>query len=116
MDEHAYAGHKEQPDRRQRIEKEAGVRIERCERTIALRKVQMPVTAAEPGVDNFLEGTSGTMREMRVVNHREASEQKRKHHRANADRADGGRPQSPPEEKHYRGPEGREERDEPDVI
>jgi hypothetical protein len=56
------------------------------------------------------------MREVRVLDDREASEQKRKDDHANADRVNRGLLQSPPEKEHNRGPEGREERDQPDVV
>ncbi len=56
------------------------------------------------------------MRKVCVLKDRKAGKQKRKHDHANADRADRSLLQSPPKEKHHRGPKGREERDQPDVV
>jgi hypothetical protein len=56
------------------------------------------------------------MCEVRVLDDREAGEQKRKDDHADANRVNRGLLQSPPEKKHHRGPEGREERNQPDVV
>ena len=56
------------------------------------------------------------MRKVRVLDDREAGEQKRKDDHADADRVDSGLLQSSAEKEHHHGPEGREERDQPDVI
>src|SRR5208337_329523 len=103
-------------DRRKRIKQEPGIGVERGERPILLNEVQMPVAAAEPGINNFLERMSRAMRKMRVIDDREAGEQERDDDHADADRVDRGLLQPPPEKKHHRGPEDREERDQPDVI
>ena len=116
MDQHAHAGDKEQPDGRERIEQESGVGVEGGGRAVVLNEVQMPVAAAQPGINNFLEGLPCAMRVVRVLDHREAGKQERNDNHANADRVDRGLLQSPPEKEHHHGPEGREERDEPDVV
>src|SRR6266478_629809 len=76
----------------------------------------MAVAAAQPRINNFLEGTSRAMREVRVLNDRDAGEQECEDDHADADRVDSGLLQSPPEKEHHHGPEGREERDQPDVV
>jgi hypothetical protein len=56
------------------------------------------------------------MRKVCVLKNRKTGEKKREHDHANADRVNGGLLQSPPEKEHHRGPESREERDQPDVV
>ena len=90
--------------------------LNEASRAVALHEVQMPVAAAQPGINNFLEGLSRAVREVRVLDDREAGEQERNHDRADADRVDRGLLQSPPEKEHHRGPEGREERNQVDVV
>ena len=116
MDQHAHAGHEEQPDGGERIEQETGVGVERGGRAVVLDEVQMAVAAAEPGVNNFLEGLAGAVREVRVLDNGEAGEQKRNDDRADADRVDRRLLQAAAEEEHDRGAEGREERDQVDVV
>ena len=116
MDQQAHAGYKEQPDGRKRIEQESGVGIERSEPPVALNEVQMPIAAAQPRVNNLLERMSRAMREVRVLDDREAGEKERKDDHAHADRVNRGLLQPPAEKEHHRGPEGREERNQPDVV
>src|ERR1035437_2278807 len=116
VDQHTHAGDKEQPDRRERIKQESGVDVEGSECPVALNEIQMPVATAQPGIHNFLEGTPRAMRKVCVLKDRKAGKKKRKHNHANANRVNRGLLQSPPEKKHHHGPEGREERDQPDVV
>ncbi len=58
----------------------------------------------------------GAMREVRVLDDRKAGEYERNDDRAHADRVDRCLLQPPPEKKHHRRPEGREERYQPDVV
>ena len=54
--------------------------------------------------------------EERAARAEDNAEQKRKDDHADANRVNRGLLQSPPEKKHRRGPEGREERNQPDVV
>src|SRR5208282_5866700 len=116
VDQHAHAGHEEQPDSRERIKQEPGVGVERSKCPVALDEIQMPVATAKPRIHNFLEGTPRALRKVRVLKDSKAGEKKRKHDHADADRINRGLLQSPPEKEHHRGPESREERDQPDVV
>ena len=116
VDQHTNAGYEEQPDGRERIKQETGVSVECGERTVALNEVKMPIGAAQPGINNFLEGMSRAMREVGVLDNRETGKQEREDDHADTDRVDRGLLQSPPEKEHHRGPEGREERNQVDVV
>jgi hypothetical protein len=76
----------------------------------------MTVAAAQPRINNFFERPSRAVRELCVLDDREAGEQKRKDDHSDADRVNRGLLQSPPEKKHHHSPEGREERNQPDVV
>ncbi len=56
------------------------------------------------------------MREVCVFDDREASEYERNHYRAHADRVDGRLLQPLSKKEHHHGPEGREERDQVNVV
>src|SRR6267143_1634488 len=76
----------------------------------------MAVAAAQPRINNFFERPSRAVRKVRVLDDREAGEQKRKDDHANADRVNRGLLQPSTEKEHHYGPEGREKRDQPDVV
>ncbi len=59
---------------------------------------------------------SRAMREVCVFDDREASEYERNHYRAHADRVDGRLLQPLSKKEHHHGPEGREERDQVNVV
>src|SRR5271170_2998930 len=76
----------------------------------------MAVACAQPSIDNLLKGVSGAMGEVGVLDDCEARQYERKDDRTDTNRVDCGSLQSPAEKKHHRGSEGREERDQIDVV
>ena len=116
MDQHPDAGDKEQPDGGERVEEETEIDVESGGRAVFLEKTEMRIAGTEPGVDDLFEGLAGAMREMRVLEDGNAGENECDDDRADADRVDRGLLQAASKEKHHRGPEGREERDEVDVV
>src|ERR1022692_262201 len=54
MDQHAHAGHEEQPDTVERIEQKACVDVECRRSSVFLGKGQMAVASSEPRINNFL--------------------------------------------------------------
>ena len=59
VNQHANAGHKQQPDRRKGIEQETVVGLELRGRAVVLEEIQMARVAAQPGVKDLLKGTAG---------------------------------------------------------
>ena len=116
MDQHAHASDEEQPDRGKRIEQEAEVGVERGASAVFLLEGEMRIARTEPGIDDLFERLAGAVREVRVLDDGEAGKQERDHHGAHANRVDRGLLQAAAEEEHHRGPEGREERNQVDVI
>src|SRR5258705_13520379 len=85
----ADSGDKQQPDRRKRVEQEAGIGTERSRRAVPPDVVHVAGVGAQPGVNYFLERLARTvMRVFRVLPNRTAGKDKRQGHCANADRTD----------------------------
>src|SRR6185369_16208835 len=117
MDERAHAGDKQQPDGRERIKQEAGISVELSRRAIPLDVVHGAIIGAQPGVDDLLEGLPRiVVRVSGVLPNRKTGEHKCQRNRAYADRAHGSLLQFAAEEEHDGRTEGREQRDEPDVV
>src|SRR5208283_985677 len=116
MDQHAHAGDEEQPDGGERVEEKAEVGVERSGGAVFFEEGEMGIAGAEPCVNDFLERLTGAVGKVRVLDDGEAGEQERDHDGAHADGVDGGLLEAAAKEEHHRGPEGREERNQPDVV
>ncbi len=117
MNQHPDAGNKQQPDARQRIEQEPCVSLQRRRGAVRLLEVEVPGVTAEPGIENFFVRLMIVRRSpIDVLQHGAASHQKRKHDRPDANRAHRPLLKPAPEKKHNRRADGREQRNQPDVV
>src|SRR5712671_5499346 len=92
------------------------VSVERGRSPVLLYEREMGIAGAEPCVEDLLKRMASAMGELRVLPDRAYREQKRNDHCPHAQRVHRRLPYAAAKEEHHRGPEGREERDEINVV
>src|SRR5467141_2119429 len=120
MDQNADAGNEQQPDTGKGVQQEAYVRLERgCALAVLEPIGQMSGVGTEPCVENLLIGAMKILRSggpIGVLPDRTAREKKRNDDCACANRAHRRLLELPSETKHDDSAEGRQQRNQPDVV
>ena len=118
VDQHADAGHEQQPDARELVEQEPGIGVERRHGLAVMHYVvELPLIHSQPGVKDCLVGLMTVCIGPRgVLPDRPAGPKEGNHYDANADDAGCGLLQLAAEKEHHRRAEGGEQRDQPDMV
>ena len=117
VDQHADAGHKQQPDTGERIEQEAGISVERSGRSVIRDVIQVAGVTSQPGVQNLLKWIMPVARRpVRVLPNRSARPQERHYHDAHTHGAHRRLLHLAANKKHCRRPKCRQQRNQPDGV
>ena len=117
VDEHAHAGHEQQPDRRQRIEQEAGVGAKWRGLSAVHHVAQAAIARAQPGKHHLLKRLAGSRRRIsRVLPYCETRPGEGQHHHAHANAVHRRLGQLASKEKHASRADRGKQRNQPDVV